>query len=92
VRKTNKREKMGVRKRRGCRQRENTRICTRQSSTLQSVFAVQQAVLALDALERIVGRALLIATKVVLVGLFVLELVNVSPDNDTDVWRRGDMR
>jgi len=49
------------------------------------VFAGQQAVPVLDALEGIVGRALLVETKVVLVGLFVLELINVSPDNDTDV-------
>jgi len=53
------------------------------------VFVVQQAIPALDALEGIVGCALLVETKVVLVGLFVLELVNVSPDNDTDVWERG---
>ena len=82
---------MGVRKRSGSWQRENTRVCTGRRSTLQSVFAVQQAVPALDALEGIVGRALLVETKVVLVGLFVLELVNISPDNDADVWGRGSM-
>jgi len=48
---------------------------------------VQQAAIALNALEGIVGRgvALLVETKVVLVGLFVLELLNVSPDDDADV-------
>ena len=56
-------------------------------STVQSVFVVQQAVLALDALEGIVGRALalLTETKVVLVCLFILELLDVSPNNDADV-------
>ena len=47
--------------------------------------AVQQASIALDTLEGIVGCALLVETEVVLVGLFVLELLNVSPDNDTDI-------
>ena len=56
-------------------------------STVQSVFVVQQAVLALDALEGIVGRALalLVEAKVVLVCLFILELLDVSPDNYADV-------
>jgi hypothetical protein len=40
---------------------------------------------ALDVLERIVGSLLLVETKVVLVDLFVLELLDVSPDNNTDV-------
>ena len=50
--------------------------------------------MALDALEGIVGRvalrvALLVEAEVVLIGLFVLELLNVSFDNDADIWERG---
>ena len=67
--------------------KENTRVCT--GSTLQLVLVIQQAVPALDALERIVGLILLVEAKVVLVGLFVLELLNVSLDDDADVWERG---
>jgi len=49
------------------------------------MFAVQQATSGLDALEGIVGSILLVETEVVLVGLFVLELHDVSFDDDTDV-------
>jgi len=49
------------------------------------MFGVQQAAIALDALEGIVGRALLVETKVVLVCLFFLELLDVLLDNDTDI-------
>ena len=49
------------------------------------MLVVQQAVPALDALEGVVGLVVLVEAKVVLVGLFVLELLNVSPDNDTDI-------
>jgi hypothetical protein len=52
------------------------------------MFAVQQATSGLDALEGIVGSILLVETEVVLVGLFVLELHDVSFDDDTDVWER----
>jgi len=45
----------------------------------------QQAAVAVDALEGIVGCALLVETEVVLVGLFVLKLLNVSPNDDTDI-------
>lgn len=44
---------------------------------------------ALNVLEGIVGSLLVVETKVILVGLFVLELLDVSPDDDTDVWVRG---
>lgn len=56
------------------------------------MLVVQQATIAIDALEGIVGCRILLVTvetEVVLVGLFVLELVNVSSDDDTDVWERG---
>ena len=49
------------------------------------MLVVQQAVPALDALEGIVGLVVLVEAKVVLVGLFILELNNVSPNDDTDV-------
>ena len=49
------------------------------------MLVVQQAVPALDALEGIVGLVVLVEAKVVLVGLFILELINVSPNDDTDV-------
>jgi len=63
-----------------------TGLHTRSGSTLQLMFAVQQAAPALDALEGIVrGILLLVETEVVLVGLFVLELFDVSPNNDTDI-------
>jgi len=45
----------------------------------------QQAAVAVDALEGIVGCALLVETEVVLVGLFVLKLLNISPNDDTDI-------
>lgn len=61
----------------------------RMVSVSQSMLVVQQATIALNALEGIVGcRALLLVmveTEVVLVGLFVLELLNVSLDDDADV-------
>lgn len=49
------------------------------------MFAVQQASVALDALEWIVRRVLvlLVETEIVLVGLFVLQLFDISPNNDT---------
>lgn len=50
------------------------------------MFVVQQTILTLDALEGIVGFALVVEAKVVLVGLFVLELLNISPDDDTNIW------
>lgn len=31
---------------------------------------------------------LLVDTEIVLVDLFILELLNISPDDDTDVWGR----
>lgn len=49
------------------------------------MFAVQQASVALDALEWIVRRVLLVETEIVLVGLFVLQLLDISPNNDTDI-------
>jgi len=51
------------------------------------MFAVQQAAPALDALEGIVRRVVLVLveSEVVLVGLFILELFDVSPDDDTDI-------
>lgn len=53
------------------------------------MFGVQQASVALDALEWIVCRVLLVETKVVLVGLLVLKLIDVSSDDDTDIWMKG---
>lgn len=50
------------------------------------MLGVQQAMIALEALEGIVGRGVpvvLVETEVVLVGLLFLELINVSPDDDT---------
>jgi len=52
---------------------------------LQLLFAIQQAPVALDALEGIVGLAILVETEVVLVGLFVFELVHVPSDNNADI-------
>lgn len=53
---------------------------------LRSMFGcVQQASVALDALEGIVRGALLVEAKVVPVGLLVLELVDVSSDDNTDI-------
>jgi len=53
------------------------------------MLVVQQATIAIDALEGIVGRrvprVLLIETEVVLVRLFVLELLNVSSDDDANI-------
>lgn len=49
------------------------------------MFAVQQASVALDALEWIVRGVLLVETEIVLVGLFVLQLLDISPNNDTDI-------
>lgn len=40
-------------------------------------------------LEGIVGSLLLVETEVILVGLFLLELLDVSLDDDTDIWVRG---
>lgn len=57
------------------------------------MFAVQQASVALDALEWIVRLVLLVLveTEIVPVGLFVLQLLDVSPNNDTDIWEERDM-
>jgi len=49
------------------------------------MFGVQQASIALDALEGIVRRALLVEAEVVPVGLFVIELVDVSSDDNADI-------
>ena len=72
---------------------KNTRVSTGHGPTIQLLLVIQQAAIALDALERIVGRVgllvLLVETEVVFIGLFVLELLNVSFDNDTDIWERG---
>ena len=55
------------------------------------MFAVQQAAPRLDALEGIVGGViLLVEAKVVLVCLLVLELLDVSLNDDTNVWEGGD--
>jgi hypothetical protein len=55
------------------------------------MFAVQQATPRLNALEGIVrGVILLVEAKVVLVGLLVLELLDVSLNDDADVWKEGD--
>jgi hypothetical protein len=54
------------------------------------MFSVQQAPVALDALEGIVRQVVpLVEPKVFLVGLLVLELLDISPDNDADIWERG---
>ena len=68
--------------------KENTCASTRCDSTLRSTFAVQQPAIALEALEGIIGCLFLVDTKVVLVDLFVLELINISPDDDTDILGR----
>jgi hypothetical protein len=52
------------------------------------MFGVQQSSIALDALEGIVGRALLVEAEVVPVGLFVLELIDVSSDDNADIWKK----
>jgi len=53
------------------------------------MLATQQTAIAVDALEGIVGRVVLVGalveTEVVPVDLFVFELINVSPDDDTDI-------
>jgi len=50
------------------------------------MLGVQQSATALDALEGIVRRvALLVKTKVVLICLFILELLDISPDDDADI-------
>ena len=64
---------------------EDTCVWTGQGSILRLVLCVQQVAIAIDALEGIVGRAILVKTEVVPVSLFVFELLNVSPDDDTDI-------
>ena len=53
------------------------------------MLATQQAAIAVDTLEGIVGCTVLVGapveTEVVPVGLFVLELIDISPDDDTDI-------